>query len=69
MRNFQDTFETGKRSLISAFSICMTVPLTEIIFAGRFPHPDRYSYEIPHEYWPEPTEKKSLCYVCVILSL
>ena len=27
MRNFQDTFETLKRSFISAFSICMTVPL------------------------------------------
>ena len=28
MRNFQDTFETPKRSFISAFSICMTVPLS-----------------------------------------
>ena len=27
MRNFQDTLETRKRSFISAFSICMTVPL------------------------------------------
>ena len=27
MRNFHDTFETNKRSFISAFSICMTVPL------------------------------------------
>ena len=27
MRNFQDIFETRKRSFISAFSICMTVPL------------------------------------------
>ena len=27
MRNFQDTFETLKRSFISTFSICMTVPL------------------------------------------
>ena len=27
MRNFQDTFETRKRSFISAFSICITVPL------------------------------------------
>ena len=27
MQNFQDTFETSKRSLISAFTICMTVPL------------------------------------------
>ena len=27
MQNFQDTFETCKQSLISLFSICMTVPL------------------------------------------
>ena len=27
MRDFQDTFETRKRSVISAFSICMAVPL------------------------------------------
>ena len=27
MRKFQDIFETRKRSFISAFSICMTVPL------------------------------------------
>ena len=27
MRNFQDTFETRNQSFISAFSICMTVPL------------------------------------------
>ena len=27
MRNFQDTFETRKRSFMSAFSICMTAPL------------------------------------------
>ena len=25
MRNFQDTFETCKRSFITAFSICMTI--------------------------------------------
>ena len=30
MRNFQDTFETCKRSFISAFLICMTAPLNEI---------------------------------------
>ena len=27
MRNFQDTFETYKRSRISAFLICITIPL------------------------------------------
>ena len=30
MRNFQDTFETRKRPFISAFSICMTVPLKDV---------------------------------------
>ena len=30
MRNFQDTFETRKQSLVSAFSICMTVPLSKL---------------------------------------
>ena len=30
MRDFQDTFETDKRSCISAFSICMTVPLNKV---------------------------------------
>ena len=29
MQNFTDTFETRKRLFISAFSICMTVPLME----------------------------------------
>ena len=32
MRNFQDTFETHKRSFISVFSICMTVPLNIVPF-------------------------------------
>ena len=27
MRNFQDTFETRKRPIMSGFSICMTAPL------------------------------------------
>ena len=31
MRNFQDTFETRKRSFISPFSICMTVSLSKYI--------------------------------------
>ena len=35
MQNFQNTFETPKRSFISAFSICMTVPLTSNTFALR----------------------------------
>ena len=31
MQNFQDTFETRNQSFISAFSICMTVPLSDIL--------------------------------------
>ena len=31
VRNFWDTFETCKRSFISAFLICMTVPLRRIL--------------------------------------
>ena len=27
MQNYQDTFEISKRSFMSAFSVCMTVPL------------------------------------------
>ena len=32
MQNFQDTFETRKRSSISVLSICMTVPLRSILY-------------------------------------
>ena len=31
MQNFQGTFETRKRSFISAFTICMTVHLMELL--------------------------------------
>ena len=31
MQNFQDTFETHKRSFISPFSICLTVPLINLL--------------------------------------
>ena len=31
MRNFQDTFEKRKQLFISAFSICMTVPLNKVL--------------------------------------
>ena len=35
MQNFQDTFEIRKRSFISAFSMCMTLPLnTEAATGG-----------------------------------
>ena len=39
MQNFHDTFETPKRSLMSAFSICMTVPL--IAFTKTLEGPQR----------------------------
>ena len=35
MRNFQNPFETRKRSFICAFSICMTVPLDTLNFPRR----------------------------------
>ena len=31
MRNFQDPFDGYKKSFISAFSICMTVPLSHTL--------------------------------------
>ena len=36
MRNFRDTFETRKRSFISTFSICMTVPLILVLTFLQF---------------------------------
>ena len=43
MRNFQDTLETSKGSFISAFSICMTVPLTPLaLLVIAFWLPDRW---------------------------
>ena len=44
MRNFQDTFKWRKRSFISAFSICMTVPL-------RVPSTDYYNSIALHKKW------------------
>ena len=41
MRNFQDVFETCKRSFISAFSICMTVTLSPL-------EPNQTVWEIKH---------------------
>ena len=35
MRNFQDIFETRKRSFFSAFSIYMTVPLSKNILQKK----------------------------------
>ena len=35
MKNFQDTSETRKQSFISAFSICMTVPLNKLEFLDQ----------------------------------
>ena len=36
MRNFHDTFETHKRSFVSAFSICMTVHLMNIFLKDNW---------------------------------
>ena len=35
MEDFQDTFETRKQSLTSAFSIFMTVPLSTFFINGK----------------------------------
>ena len=43
MRNFQDTFETRKRSFISAYSNCMTVPLRNLYSDDRGLTCQRYS--------------------------
>ena len=47
MQNFQETFETAKQSSVSAFSVCMTVPLRfefadlsnglALLYFARFP--------------------------------
>ena len=44
MRNFQDTFETDNWSFISAFSICMTVPLTELLNCVIFQMKRHFSF-------------------------
>ena len=35
MRNYQDGFETPKRSFVTAFSICMTIPLIHLVHHGN----------------------------------
>ena len=42
MRNFQDAFETRKQLFVSAFSICMTVPLS--FHRGFSPAPLQEAY-------------------------
>ena len=54
MRNFQDTFETRKRSFISVFSICMTVPLrkvTQIIKNLLMRKKSKNDTRLSTEYW------------------
>ena len=36
MQNFQDTFETRKRSFVSAFSIYMTLPLSNKEITSKY---------------------------------
>ena len=60
MRNFQDTFETRKRSFISTFSICMTVPLMEnFIFCAVSVFQARRGYETTKTCLPLSYLKKS----------
>ena len=49
MRNFPDTFETRKRSFVSAFSICMTVPSSQCreaadVFNSQFVPNKQYNF-------------------------
>ena len=46
MRNFQEAFETPKRSFISAFSVCMTVPLDIIKVICRNQAVDRNLHQL-----------------------
>ena len=63
MRIFQDIFETRKRSFISAFSICMTVPLSkdhDQETSKNFWHYRKKFIEIPSRILPEFDKQK--CY-------
>ena len=42
MQTFQDTFETRKRPFLSAFSVCMTVPLN---YKEKYYVYDRFIYD------------------------
>ena len=46
MQKFQDTFETRKRPFISAFSICMTVPLSANSLPNLPQHGQKKKYAI-----------------------
>ena len=48
----------GKSLLEKKLKLDQWLRLSEIIFPERFSHPGKYSYEIPHEYWPELTEEE-----------
>ena len=48
MGNCQDTFETRKRSVISAFSICMTVPFRKNETGSKMKNPTNSFREMKH---------------------
>ena len=50
MRSFLDTFETRKQLFISAFSICMTVPLMSLRFSHRGKYNELKSLQLDHFY-------------------
>ena len=56
MGNFQNTFETSKRSVISAFSICMTAPL---IKKGSVDRPSCQAF-LPNIIYANGRTKKAL---------
>ena len=51
MRNFQDTFETLKRSFISTFSICMTVPLKVLLPVFTIPEMESEKKKKQLSFW------------------
>ena len=76
MQNFQDTFETRKRSFISAFSICKTVPLITTMQVSR--NSRSHVFYIKQKHSPGCALKKKMSfiifqdqqeYLCWILSL
>ena len=65
MRERKLLFELKKHKQIR-----LVITFNKNYFPERSPHPGKYSYEIPHEYWLEPTEEKiirlCLCHTILI---
>ena len=66
----RNTCEKGNHYLKKNPQIRLVITFNWNCFPERFPHSGKYSYEISHEYWPEPTEEEiirlCLCYTIFI---